>query len=165
MAALTVLAVVAAMERRHHPAPVVPRTGQDAPPDDYGLIALTVPEIRRLLAVFNQVSAVVTPRMAALRRNFELRWSTGDAPTRPAPAGTTTANASPSHNPTSQHHALLAEPEGKITKHCCRTRPIPLACARATKAFTRPIPLMFARATNAPTRPFPESLNAIFHPP
>lgn len=76
MAALAVLAVVAATERRHHPAPVVPRTSHDAPPDDYGLIALTVPEIRRLLTVFNQVSAMVTPRMAALRRAFELRWST-----------------------------------------------------------------------------------------
>lgn len=76
MAALAVLAVVAAVERRRHPAPVVPRTGHDAPPDDYGLIALTVPEIRRLLIVFNQVSVVLTPRMAALRREFELRWST-----------------------------------------------------------------------------------------
>jgi SRSO17 transposase len=76
MAALAILAVVAAVERRSHPVPVVPRTSQDAPPADYGLIALTVPEIRRLLTVFNQVSAVVTPRMAALRRAFELRWST-----------------------------------------------------------------------------------------
>lgn len=76
MAALAVLAVVAAVERRRHPAPVVPRTAHDAPPDDYGLIALTVPEIRRLLTVFNQVSAAVTPHTAALRHAFELRWST-----------------------------------------------------------------------------------------
>ncbi|GAA1000842.1 hypothetical protein GCM10009555_104420 [Acrocarpospora macrocephala] len=75
MAALAVLAVVAAVERRRHPSPVPPRTGQDAPPGDYGLIALTVPEIRRLLTVFNQVTAVVTPHTAALRREFELRWS------------------------------------------------------------------------------------------
>jgi SRSO17 transposase len=75
MAALAVLAVVVAVERRRHPAPVVPWTSQDAPPDDYGLIALTVPEIRRLLTVFTQVSTAVTPRMAALRREFELRWS------------------------------------------------------------------------------------------
>jgi SRSO17 transposase len=75
MAALAVLAVVAAVKRRRHPAPVVPRTSQDVPPDDYGLIALTVPEIRRMLTVFTQVSTVVTARMAALRREFEIRWS------------------------------------------------------------------------------------------
>ncbi|GLW96395.1 hypothetical protein Misp02_04820 [Microtetraspora sp. NBRC 16547] len=76
MAALAILAVVVAVERRRHPAPVVPCTSQDAPPDDYGLIALTVPEIRRLLTVFSHVGTVVTPRVAALRREFELRWST-----------------------------------------------------------------------------------------
>ncbi len=75
MAALAVLAVVVAVERRRHPAPVVPHTGQDDPPDDYGLIALTVPEVRRLLAVFTHVSAAVTPPIAAFWREFELRWS------------------------------------------------------------------------------------------
>lgn len=75
MAALAVLAVIVAVERRRHPVPVVPRTSQDSPPGDYGLIALTVPEVRRLLAVFTQVGAVVTARLAAVRREFELRWS------------------------------------------------------------------------------------------
>ncbi|WP_328710949.1 IS701 family transposase [Microbispora hainanensis] len=75
MAALAVLAVVAAVERGRHPAPVVPCASTDAPPGDYGLIALTVPEVRRLLTVFTQLTAVVTPRIAALRRQFELQWS------------------------------------------------------------------------------------------
>jgi hypothetical protein len=112
MAALAVLAVAVAVERLRHPAPVLPRTSQDAPPDDFGLIALTVPEIRRLLTVFTQVGTVVTSRLAALRREFELRWSEWRRATRPGPAGTTTASASPSHNPSSQRQMPLVEAEG-----------------------------------------------------
>lgn len=48
MAALAVCAVTAAQARSQAPAPILPRTGDDQPPEDLGLIALTVAEVKRL---------------------------------------------------------------------------------------------------------------------
>lgn len=48
LAALAVCAVTAAQARSQTPAPILPRTGDDQPPEDLGLIALTVAEVKRL---------------------------------------------------------------------------------------------------------------------
>ena len=48
MAALAVCAVTAAQAKTSAPAPVLPVTPDDQPPEDLGLIALTVAEIKRL---------------------------------------------------------------------------------------------------------------------
>ncbi|MFC4859506.1 IS701 family transposase [Actinophytocola glycyrrhizae] len=48
LAALAVCAVTAAQARTQAPAPILPRTGDDQPPKDLGLIALTVAEVKRL---------------------------------------------------------------------------------------------------------------------
>lgn len=48
MAALAFLAVVAAIERAAHPAPILPEDPDQPPPADCGTIALTVPEAQRV---------------------------------------------------------------------------------------------------------------------
>ncbi len=48
LAALAVCAVTAAQARTRAPAPILPTTPDQQPPDDPGLIALTVAEIKRL---------------------------------------------------------------------------------------------------------------------
>jgi SRSO17 transposase len=75
IAALAIQAVTAAKQRKHHPDPVLPTHGDDDPPDDYGLIALTVPEIHRLLILHDELRDL--PAAAAQRRtDFRQRWST-----------------------------------------------------------------------------------------
>ena len=51
MAALAVCAVTAADARTRTTEPVLPTTGEDLPPEDPGLIALTVAEIKRLFCL------------------------------------------------------------------------------------------------------------------
>ena len=48
LAALAVCAITAAQAKTHAPAPILPTTPDQQPPDDPGLIALTVAEIKRL---------------------------------------------------------------------------------------------------------------------
>lgn len=54
MAALAVCAVTAAQAKRGAPPPVLPTTRDATPPDDIGLIALTVNEIKRLYLLLNR---------------------------------------------------------------------------------------------------------------
>jgi hypothetical protein len=61
LAALAIQAVTAAKQRKHHPDPVLPTHADDDPPDDYGLIALTVPEIHRLLGLHDELRDLPTP--------------------------------------------------------------------------------------------------------
>ena len=76
MAALALLAVISALDRRTHPAPVLP-VGPDAePPTDYGRTALTVPETRRLFQLFTTLLRDLPTAIAARRMAFHLRWST-----------------------------------------------------------------------------------------
>lgn len=51
MAAYALLAVTAARARAAHPAPVLPEHDEQPAPEDCGMIALTVPELQRLLPV------------------------------------------------------------------------------------------------------------------
>ena len=85
MAALAICAVTAALlrDRTDTQAPPPVRPGPAAPADP-GMIPLTVPQVRRLLA------AASPPRPGHAEH-----WSTGDAATKPAPAGTTSAHDSP----------------------------------------------------------------------
>lgn len=64
MAALAVCAITAAQAKRHTPAPVLPLTADDQPPEDPGLIALTVAEIKRL---FNLLTHRLQPMAHKLR--------------------------------------------------------------------------------------------------
>lgn len=48
LAALAVCAITAAQARTRAPAPILPITGDQQPPADLGLIALTVAEVKRL---------------------------------------------------------------------------------------------------------------------
>lgn len=65
MAALAVCAVTAAQARHHTPAPTLPRTSDDQPPPDPGLIALTTAEVKRLFIL-------VTRRL--LPESHHLHW-------------------------------------------------------------------------------------------
>ena len=51
LAALAVCAITAAQAKTHAPAPILPTTPDEQPPEDLGLIALTVAEIRRLFTL------------------------------------------------------------------------------------------------------------------
>lgn len=65
MAALAVCAVTAAQAKATAPAPILPSTPDDQPPEDLGLIALTVAEVKRLFML-------VTRRL--LPEVHHLRW-------------------------------------------------------------------------------------------
>jgi hypothetical protein len=58
MAALTICAVTAAHAKTHAPAPILPTAPDEQPPQNPGLIALTVAEIKRL---FNLVTRRLQP--------------------------------------------------------------------------------------------------------
>lgn len=75
IAAHAIHAVTAARRRRQHPDPILPIHGDDDPPDDYGLIALTVPETHRLLILHDELRDLPTPT-ARHRARFRLQWST-----------------------------------------------------------------------------------------
>jgi hypothetical protein len=49
IAAYALLAVTAAVAKAAHPAPVLPKHDEQPAPEDCGMIALTVPELQRLL--------------------------------------------------------------------------------------------------------------------
>lgn len=54
MAALAVCAVTAAQATAVTPPPILPTTGDQPPPEDTGLIAFTVNEIKRLYLLLNR---------------------------------------------------------------------------------------------------------------
>ena len=54
MAALAVCAITAAHATTRAPTPILPRTPDDQAPDDPGLIALTVAEIKRLFTLLTR---------------------------------------------------------------------------------------------------------------
>jgi SRSO17 transposase len=74
IAALAIQAMTAAKRRKSHPEPVLPAHGDDDPPDDYGLIALTVPEVHRLFMLQDELRDLPAP-IARRRADFRLRWS------------------------------------------------------------------------------------------
>jgi hypothetical protein len=74
MAALAFLAVLAAIEKAAHPAPVLPHDPDQAPPADCGTIALTVPEAQRLFHLFS-ILARGEPSCTCARIPLHLRWS------------------------------------------------------------------------------------------
>lgn len=74
MAALAFLAVLAAIEKAAHPAPVLPHDPDQAPPADCGTIALTVPEAQRLFHLFS-IPARGVPSCTCAQIPLHLRWS------------------------------------------------------------------------------------------
>lgn len=76
MAALALLAVISALDRRTHPAPVLPANANAEPSADYGQAALTVPETRRLFHLFTTLLQDPPSALAARRMAFHLHWST-----------------------------------------------------------------------------------------
>jgi SRSO17 transposase len=76
MAALAFLAVLAALEKAAHPAPVLPHDPDQSPPADCGTIALTVPEAQRLFHLFTMLTRGDLPTCTT-RAHLELhlRWS------------------------------------------------------------------------------------------
>jgi len=75
MAALAFLAVVAAIERSAHPAPVLPDDTDQAPPADCGTIALTVPEAQRLFHLLTTLIRDRSLHAARTRIAQHLTWS------------------------------------------------------------------------------------------
>lgn len=67
MAALAVCAVTAAQARTRAPAPILPNAPDEQPPDDPGLIALTVAEIKRLFTL-------VTRRLLPASHHLHWTW-------------------------------------------------------------------------------------------
>jgi len=72
MAALALLAVIASLDRRDHPAPVLPTDGAAEPPADFGQIALTVTEARRLFHLFTALRRDLPEDLAVRRMAFHL---------------------------------------------------------------------------------------------
>jgi SRSO17 transposase len=75
MAALAFLAVLAAIEKAAHPAPVLPHDPDQTPPADCGTIALTVPEAQRLFHLFTMLTRDLPPRATRAQVALHLRWS------------------------------------------------------------------------------------------
>lgn len=75
MAALAFLAVLAAIEKAAHPAPILPHDPDQAPPLDCGTIALTVPEAQRLFHLLMTLRGDPPPATTFLQIAFHLRWS------------------------------------------------------------------------------------------
>jgi len=75
MAALAFLAVLAAIERAAHPAPVLPDDPDQAPPPDCGTIALTVPEAQRLFHLLTTLARDLRPHSVRARTALHLQWS------------------------------------------------------------------------------------------
>src|SRR2546430_846893 len=67
------------------PLPPAPTTRDDPPPADPGVIPLSVAEVKRL---YNLLSRTLHATA------HHLRWTGGDAATKPVPAGTTNAHDS-----------------------------------------------------------------------
>jgi hypothetical protein len=75
MAALAFLAVLAAIERAAHPAPVLPDHRDQLPPADCGIIALTVPEAQRLFHLLTTFTHNLPPHTVRDRITPHLSWS------------------------------------------------------------------------------------------
>ena len=75
MAALAFLAVLAAIEKATHPAPVLPHDPDQTPPADCGTIALTVPEAQRLFDLFTMPAPGLPLCTARAEIALHLRWS------------------------------------------------------------------------------------------
>jgi hypothetical protein len=78
LAALAACAITAAQAKTRSPAPILPTTPDEQPPQDPGLIALTVAEIKRL---FNLTTRQLQPETHHLhwiwwrrRHNARARW-------------------------------------------------------------------------------------------
>ena len=112
MAALAFLAVLAAIEKSAHPAPVLPDDPDQAPPADCGTIALTVPEAQRLFHLFTTLIRDSPPRAARARIALHLAWSD----LAPPPPGT--RPLAPLPNPPRTHRITA----GKITIYDWSTR-------------------------------------------
>jgi SRSO17 transposase len=76
MAALALLSVIAGLDRRDHPAPVLPTSPTEEAPTDFGRIALTVTEARRLFQLFTHLLRDLPATLATRRMAFHLQWST-----------------------------------------------------------------------------------------
>jgi SRSO17 transposase len=70
LAAYALLAIASALAKATHPAPVLPDDPDQPPPTDVGMIALTVPEIQRLLRLILPARANTEPDV-----KFHLSWS------------------------------------------------------------------------------------------
>jgi hypothetical protein len=89
MAALAICAVTTALLRHRTGTQAPPPLRPDQPPPpDPGMVPLTVPQVVKHL-----LAAMLTRPAAQPRR--PLAGSTGNAATKPAPAGTTSAHDSP----------------------------------------------------------------------
>lgn len=75
IAAYAIHAVTAAKRRQRHPDPILLTHGDNIPPDDYGLITLTVPEVHRFFTLCDEIR-LLSPTVAQRRADFHLRWST-----------------------------------------------------------------------------------------
>ena len=75
MAALAFLAVLAAIEKAAHPAPVLPHDPDQAPPADCGTIALTVPEAQRLFHLSMMLRRDLSHGTALAQVALHLGWS------------------------------------------------------------------------------------------
>jgi SRSO17 transposase len=72
--ALAIQAIGISEHNRHHPEPILPTHGDDTPPDDYGMIALTVPEAHRLLILHDHNPGL--PTTAERHTEFKRAWTT-----------------------------------------------------------------------------------------
>jgi hypothetical protein len=104
MAALAFLAVLAGIEKKAHPAPMLPEDSAQAPAAGCGIIALTVPEAQRLFHLFATLTTDLPPRTAHAQLTLHLRWSHWRRRTRHARAGTTTEPGSRSSRDTASGH-------------------------------------------------------------
>ncbi|MFG2948481.1 hypothetical protein [Streptomyces adustus] len=76
MAALALLAVIASLDRRTYPDPVLPTDGAAEPPEDFGQIAPTVTEARRLFQLFTALLRNLPTALTTCRMAFHLQWPT-----------------------------------------------------------------------------------------
>ena len=104
MAALAFLAVLAGIEKKAHPAPVLPEDSAQAPAADCGIIALTVPEAQRLFHLFATLTADLPPAPPTPGSPCIYAGPAGGDVTRHARAGTTTGPGSRSSRGTASGH-------------------------------------------------------------
>ena len=70
LAAYALLAVTTAQAKAAHPIPVLPQDADESAPADCGMVALTVPELQRLLPLIATV-----PSKPRVSNGFHLAWS------------------------------------------------------------------------------------------
>jgi hypothetical protein len=75
MAALAFFAVVAAIDKAAHPAPILPGHPDQLPPADCGTIALTVPEAQRLFHLLTTLTRNQPPHTVRAGIARHLNWS------------------------------------------------------------------------------------------